>query len=108
MVISNPSEFVTYQWTDDKLQTLNESLEQWLTVNIHRRTNLPEDLWSPEPLVRAVAKVYKRNIIIVSPFSAKDSAAALDSDDIVICEFCNTKGEMCVINTSNMHELLRD
>jgi len=86
----DPSSFVTHRWDRDSIEGLIDDLKSWR--DLPGEMPLPQNLWSPEPLVRAIARVTGDVVLVDAAVTKPELDSSLDLEDVVICELYSNSG----------------
>lgn len=98
----NPEKFTNKSRSVEEIHSLIKELDSWLS-DVPTKP-LPECLWSPEPLVQAMAQTLQCFILYITPWT--NFRGTLKNDQVVICERYDPKGGYTLMTDQNADEIL--
>jgi len=98
---------IDYLCTKERRKTIVSQLQEWLQLSEFKENYLPKRLWSPLPLVLAMAVLLEKDIVVVSHIRDKSSknSPSLASQTTIIAERYGANGTICTVNDHNYVEL---
>jgi len=98
---------IDYLCTKQRRKKIVSQLQEWLQLTEFKENYLPKRLWSPLPLVLAMAVLLKKDIVVVSHIRDKSSknSHSLASQTTIIAERYGANGTIRTVNDHNYVEL---